>query len=168
MAHFICFVMFVALALATPPATACGPEGCPLGGCSSAAESGVFGLQGNYYFTALLHAKKLDLSAAQVADLKGRYQAQRQTEAAIEQRLDAARTRLQAAITGAPGNEAQVQAILNEMRDLTAELRARVVESAEAGQKLLTEAQRARLWALVSGAPVATATTPEPPAAPES
>ncbi len=167
MSHTIFVVAVLCLAFAAAPATACGPGGCPIGGCSDWGGAGVVGIQGDYYFTALLNAKRLGLSEAQVAQLRERYQTQRTQEEALRDRLDEARQRLQETITSGNASEAQVETILSQMRNLKAELRASVVASAEEGQKLLTEAQRDRLWKLVNGEPVA-ATTPERTASPES
>jgi len=130
-------------------------------------DAGVVGVQGDYYFTALLNAKKLGLSETQVTQLSERYRTQRTQEEAIRHRIDAARQRLQGVITNPTASEAQVAGILSQMRSLTAELRASVVQSAEEGQTLLTEAQRDRLWKLVNGEPVAAA-TPAGKASPES
>ncbi len=161
------FVALLSLAL-TLPAAACGPGGCSIGGCSMGGGAGVTGVQGNYYFTALLNAKRLGLSDAQVAQIRERYRSQRVQEEAIRHRLDEARQQLQEAITGTSADEAQVETILAQMRNLKAELRASVLQSAEAGQRLLTEAQRDRLWRLVSGEPVAAAAKPQVKASPES
>ncbi len=163
------FALVATLTLAfTTVATACGPGGCPIGACAtSGANGGVYGVQGDYYFTALLNAKALQLSEAQVAQLTARYQAQRKVEASIHKRFDEARERLQSLIGSGHADEAQVQAALDQMREIKAELRASVIKSAEEGQKLLTEAQRDRLWKLVNGEPVAVA-TPKGDRSPES
>lgn len=167
MVHTTLIVAVLSLALVVP-AVACGPGGCSIGGCSMAGGAGVAGVQGDYYFTALLNAKQLGLTAAQVAEISQRYRIQRTQEEAIRHRLEAARQELQGAITSGGANEAQVNAILAQMRNLKAELRASVVQGAEEGQKLLTEAQRDRLWKLVNGEPVAAAVKPETTASPES
>jgi len=160
-------VAVLTLAFATTPAVACGPGGCPSGSCSLPGAAGVVGVQGDYYFTALLNAKKIGLSKEQVAQITERYRVQRTQEEAIRHRLDEARQRLQEVIGSGHATEAQVDAIISEMRDVKAELRASVMTSAEEGQKILTEAQRGQLWKLVSGEPVAAA-APEGKASPES
>lgn len=160
-------VAVLSLALVVP-AAACGPGGCSIGGCSMAGGAGVAGVQGDYYFTALLNAKKLGLSEAQVARLSERYRTQRTQAEAIRHRLEAARQELQGVIASGGANEAQVETILAQMRDMKANLRVSVVQSAEEGEKLLTEAQRDRLWKLVNGEPVAAAVKPETTASPES
>jgi len=167
MPRTIFFVAVLSIAFAAIPATACGPGGCPIGGCSNSDDAGVVGVQGDYYFTALLNAKKLDLSEAQVVQIRERYQTQRTQEEAIRHRLDEARQRLQGVITSPTASEAQVETIIAQMRNLKAELRASVVKSAAEGEKLLTETQRDRLWRLVSDEPVAAA-APEGKASPES
>jgi len=128
----------------------------------------VAGVQGDYYFTALLNAKKLGLSKEQVAQISERYQVQRTQEEAIRHRLDEARQRLQDVIGSGHATETQVDAIISEMRDVKAELRANVMKTAEEGQQLLTEAQRDQLWKLVSGEPVAAAAKANVKASPES
>jgi len=166
MLRSIFFVAVFSLAFVVP-AVACGPGGCAIGGCSDSGGAGVVGVQGDYYFTALLNAKKLDLSKAQVAQLSERYRAQRTQEESIRHRLDAARQRLQETIGSGHANEAQVETIVSQMRNIKAELRASVVQSAAEGRELLTEAQRDHLWKLVNGEPVATA-APKGEASPES
>ncbi|NCO58350.1 MAG: hypothetical protein GW783_06125 [Deltaproteobacteria bacterium] len=171
-------VAALSAALTTVPAAACGPAGCVPGGCSMAGSAGagsagagvagVVGMEGNYYFTALLHAKQVGLSAAQVAELTARDRPQRTKDGAIQHQLDSARTRLQAVITLPGANEPQVEQILGEMRALTSELRASAIASGEAGQQLLTPAQRDHLGSLVSGEPVTAATPPPPATTPES
>ncbi|RMF79294.1 MAG: periplasmic heavy metal sensor, partial [Nitrospirae bacterium] len=138
---------FAVLALALPlRAAACGPGGCPVGGCGGPGASSVE----DYYSTALLNAKRLGLSEGQVAELRRRLQERRRAEERLRQRLAATREELRGLIAGGQATEPEVDALLGRMRQLRDRLR-ELAHGSEEGPRLLTEAQRARLAGLLAG-----------------
>jgi hypothetical protein len=158
---FVVSIFLFTLAFAVSPAAACGPGGCAkqagcgAGPCPMAAANGVFGVQGDFYFTALINAKAIGLAGDQVATLKKRYFDNRKQLDDLSAKMQDAQQRLEGLLADGGTDQEKVQNVLAEMGRLKAEMRINIQKTVEDGQGLLTEAQRQKLWQIVSGAPVA-------------
>ena len=156
---FVLSIFLFTLAFAASPAAACGPEGCAkhagcgAGPCPMAAANGVFGVQGDFYFTALLNAKAIGLADDQVAALKKRYFDNRKQLDDLSKQAQDAQHRLEGLLADGGADQEQVQNVLAEMGRLKDEMRVNIQKTVEDGQSLLTDAQRQKLWQIVSGAP---------------
>jgi len=131
----------------------CGKQpGCGAGPCAMGAAGTVFGVQGDYYFTALINAKEIGLADDQVAALKKRYFANRKQLDGLTEKMQDAQRRLEALLADGGTDQEQVQNVLAEMGRLKGEMRVNIQQTVEDGQGILTEAQRHKLWQIVSGA----------------
>ena len=159
---FVLFAFLFTVFCAVPVAVACGPEGCAKqpacaggGPCPMAAANGVFGVQGDFYFTALINAKEIGLANDQIAQLKKRYFDNRKELDALSNKMQDAQHRLEKVLSTRAATDQQVRRVLSEMNGLKAEMRVNIQKTVSEGQTLLTDAQRAKLWQIVSGAPPA-------------
>jgi Spy/CpxP family protein refolding chaperone len=158
---FVVSAFLFSLAFAVPSAVACGPggcankSGCGAGPCPMAAANGIFGVQGDFYFTALINAKEIGLANDQVAALKKRYFDNRKQLDGLSEKMQDAQRRLEALLADGGTDQEQVENVLAEMSRLKGEMRVNIQKTVEDGQALLTEAQRQKLWQIVSGAPAA-------------
>ena len=156
---FVLSTFLFTLAIAVPTAVACGPGGCAkqagcgAGPCPMAAANGVFGVQGDFYFTALINAKAIGLADDQVATLKKRYFDNRKQLDGLSEKMQSAQRRLEGLLADGGTDQEKVQNVLAEMGRLKGEMRINIQKTVEDGQSLLTDAQRQKLWQIVSGAP---------------
>jgi len=120
-----------------------------------AAANGVFGVQGDFYFTALINAKEIGLADDQIAELKKRYFDNRKQLETLSDKLQDAQRRLEGLLAAGGAGDQQVRDILTEMDRVKGDMRVNIQRTVDDGQGLLTEAQRSKLWQIVSGAPAA-------------
>jgi len=158
---FVLSTLLFTLFIAVPVGAACGAEGCAKqpgcsgGPCPMAAANGVFGVQGDFYFTALINAKEIGLADDQVAELKKRYFDNRKQLEALSAKLQDAQHRLEGLLANGGATDQQVRDVLADMDRLKGDMRVNIQRTVDEGQGLLTDAQRSKLWQIVSGAPPA-------------
>jgi Spy/CpxP family protein refolding chaperone len=158
---FVLSSLLFSVFFAVSAGAACGPEGCAkqpgcgAGPCPMGAAGGVFGVQGDFYFTALINAKEIGLADNQIAELKRRYLDNRKQLDALSDKAQDAQRRLEGLLAAGGATDQQVRDVLAEMDRLNGEMRVNIQKTVDEGQGLLTDAQRSKLWQIVSGAPAA-------------
>ena len=158
---FVLSTLLFTVFFAASAGAACGPEGCAkqpgcgAGPCPMAAANGVFGVQGDFYFTALINAKEIGLADNQIAELKKRYFDNRKQIEALSAKLQDAQRRLEGLLAAGGAGDQQVRDVLAEMDRVKGDMRVNIQRTVDEGQGLLTDAQRSKLWQIVSGAPPA-------------
>ena len=80
-----------------------------------AAANGVFGVHGDFYFTALINAKDIGLADDQIAELKRRYFDNRKELDALSNKMQDAQHRLEALLAKGGATDQQVRSVLSEM-----------------------------------------------------
>ncbi|MGD2063283.1 MAG: hypothetical protein PVF51_06840 [Nitrospirota bacterium] len=156
---FVLSTLMFTLAIAVPAGAACNPggcgkrAGCGAGPCAMGAAGTIFGVQGDYYFTALINAKEIGLADDQITELKRRYFANRKQLDALSQKVQDAQHRLEGLLTDGGTDQGEIEGVLAEMGRLKGEIQLNIRKTVDDGQGVLTEAQRQKLWQIVSGAP---------------